>query len=119
MISMDQAPDPTRGKPASGSPFRHAVRESMTILITWVVFCVWVVGASWWLGYRPGPSSGVADGGQKLRLVAGIPAWAFWSVMVPWAAAVGFTLWFCLRGMDRQEEETMAEPLPSREGKSS
>jgi hypothetical protein len=73
-------------------------RELIGILIIWMIFAVWVVGASALTGYRPA--------GEEIDLVVGIPAWVFWSVGVPWLGSNVAIFWFCLRVMKDQSLET-------------
>jgi hypothetical protein len=78
--------------------FVQSRRELVGILIIWLVFAVWVVGASALTGYRPA--------GEEVDLVMGIPAWVFWSVGVPWLGSNVAIFWFCLRVMKDQSLES-------------
>ena len=66
-------------------------REAIVILTAWAVCLVWTVGYCWFAGYGE-PAEG------QLSLVLGMPAWVFWGVALPWAAALLFSvvygLWF-------------------------
>ena len=66
---------------------KHARREGRLILAVWALALVWSVGYGYFAGYnRPaGP----------IPLVLGMPAWVFWSVVVPWALSLLFSIWFC------------------------
>jgi len=78
--------------------FIQSRRELIGILIIWLIFAVWVVGASALTGYRPA--------GEEVDLMMGIPAWVFWSVGVPWLGSNVAIFWFCLRVMKDQSLET-------------
>ncbi len=67
-----------------------ARRELGVVLGFAVTFALWSVGFCALFGYRT-PAEG-----EPLRLVMGMPWWAFWGVMVPWFAAGLFTLWFAM-----------------------
>ena len=79
--------------------FIQSRRELLGILIIWLIFAVWVVGASAVTGYRPI--------GEEVDLVMGIPAWVFWSVGVPWLGSNVAIFWFCLRVMKDQSLESI------------
>ena len=96
----------------------NARRELLVTLIAFVVFGMWVVGVSWWSGREP-----VVDP-NDIRTILGMPAWVFWGVALPWAAANGFTFWFCFRFMandalDDAVEEVLHDPHNSRMERSS
>lgn len=67
-----------------------ARRELGVVLGFAVTFALWSVGFCALFGYQK-PAEG-----EPLRLVMGMPWWAFWGVMVPWLAAGLFTLWFAM-----------------------
>ena len=66
---------------------RHARREALLIMAVWALALVWSVGSGYVLGY--GRDS------QEIRLILGIPAWVFWSVVLPWGVCLAFSVWFC------------------------
>jgi len=66
---------------------RHARREGLLIMVVWAATLVWSVGSGYVLGYH--------RQAEQIRLILGIPAWVFWSVMLPWAACLLFSVWFC------------------------
>lgn len=45
----------------------------------------------------------VEDGPAGLATILGIPAWAFWGIMLPWVASTLLTVWFSLYGMADEE----------------
>ncbi len=71
------------------------------ILITWCVFCAWVI-FSCASGYLSNDGSSteivgdVSPTGSELPTVIGLPAWVFWGIAVPWLFASGFTIWFAI-----------------------
>lgn len=71
--------------------YLHTRRETFFIIAAWIVFCIWVVGVSLMTGYDVDPDT--------MKLVAGMPAWVFWGVALPWLASNIFIVWFCLRFM--------------------
>ncbi len=75
-------PDPT---------FLHTRREAIWILLAWAVFLVWTIGASAWSGY--------GDPTDRVATLLGIPTWVVWGVLVPWTAALVFSIWFSLSYM--------------------
>ncbi len=71
-----------------GRNFLNARFEAALILAAWSVCLVWTVGYS---------GLGAYDSShQHLALILGIPGWVFWGVVVPWVAAVLFSVWFSL-----------------------
>jgi hypothetical protein len=66
---------------------RHARREGLLIMAVWAAALVWSVGGGCLLGYRRDPND--------IGLVFGMPDWIFWSVVLPWAVCLVFSLWFC------------------------
>lgn len=71
--------------------YLHTRRESLFIIAAWVFFGFWVVGVSLLTGYDVDPDT--------MKLVAGMPAWIFWGVALPWLASNIFIVWFCLKFM--------------------
>jgi Protein of unknown function (DUF997) len=66
---------------------RHARREGLIIMALWTVCLVWSVGSGYVLGYHRDST--------QVRLLLGMPAWVFWSVVLPWAFCLAFSVWFC------------------------
>ena len=81
--------------------YLNSLRETFVILIAWVGFCLWVVGYCAWRGYDVEV--------EQMQLVLGMPAWVFWGIAMPWAAANIFSIWFCLQYM-------ADDPLEDNEG---
>jgi hypothetical protein len=86
---------------------QHARREGLLIMAVWAVTLTWSVGSGYLLGYhRPA---------QEIGLILGIPDWIFWSVVLPWATCLAFSVWFCFAfmadddlGQDPEEGEGRA-----------
>jgi hypothetical protein len=70
---------------------RHARREGLLIMAVWGIALLWSVGYSYLHGYN----RAVSD----IRLILGMPDWVFWGIVVPWAACLAFSVWFCFRFM--------------------
>ena len=70
---------------------RHARREGLLIMAVWAAALAWSVGSGYLLGYhRPA---------AEIRLILGMPAWVFYSVVLPWGLCFLFTIWFCFAYM--------------------
>lgn len=83
------SPTPPPGK--EQRLLRHARREGMLIMTVWAVCLVWSVGSGYLLGYN--------RNADDIRLILGMPDWVFWSVVLPWALCLLFSVWFCFRYM--------------------
>ncbi|MFK7846734.1 MAG: DUF997 family protein [Rhodothermales bacterium] len=68
--------------------FLNARREAWLILLAWFVCLIWTVGYSAYAGY--------GTDGTTLTLVAGMPAWIVWGVLLPWFSATVFSVLFAL-----------------------
>lgn len=87
--------------------WRHSRREMVGILLVFVVFLAWTVGASAAWGY--GESA-------RTTIVAGVPAWIWLGVAAPWAAATAATVAFAMMFLrDDDLGEQTAEPDAGRE----
>ena len=69
--------------------FLQARREAVLVLLAFLFWLCWTVGACWRLGYRS-PQ-------EQIELILGFPSWVFWGVLVPWIAATVFSVAFALR----------------------
>lgn len=98
MSREPQSPDADRLDPL----VVHARRETLIILVAFVVCLIWSVSWCYLSGY-PEPADG------QIAKIFGIPAWVFWGVVVPWLAANGFTVWFCLFYMADDSLEPVSE----------
>ncbi len=78
-------------RPPYDPVYLHARREGLVILAVWFSCLLWAVIVAWLWGYR----RPVAEIGT----VWGIPDWAFYAVVMPWAVVDVFTLWFCFAFM--------------------
>jgi hypothetical protein len=70
---------------------RNARREGLLIMAVWAAALIWSVVSGYHLGY----DRSAAD----IRLVLGMPAWVFWSVVLPWGLCLVFSVWFCFAYM--------------------
>ena len=68
--------------------FLNARREAWLILLAWFVCLVWTVGYSAIGGY--------GIDGASIKLIAGLPAWIVWGVLLPWFGATVFSVLFAL-----------------------
>jgi hypothetical protein len=82
---MASTPPPQSGK--EQQLLRHARREGTLIMGVWLAALVWSVGGSYLFGYGRDADS--------IALVLGFPDWVFWNVVVPWAACLAYSVWFC------------------------
>ncbi len=105
MSREPQSPDADRLDPL----VVHARRETLIILVVFAVCLVWSVSWCYLTGY-PEPADG------QIAKMFGIPAWVFWGVVVPWLAANGFTIWFCLFYMADDPLEPASESASGDEG---
>jgi hypothetical protein len=66
---------------------RHARREGLLIMAVWAAAFLWSIGCGYTLGAHRRP--------EEIGLVFGMPAWVFWSVVLPWSLCLAFSVWFC------------------------
>lgn len=66
---------------------RHARREGLVLMVVWALALCWSTAYAFATGYRRTPAD--------MSLVLGMPEWVFWSVVVPWALCLAFSVWFC------------------------
>jgi hypothetical protein len=57
--------------------YRRTRREAVIAGLLWAGFALWVLTASYQLGYR-----------GEYSTTLGMPSWIIWGVLVPWIAAV-------------------------------
>ena len=88
-----------------GHHYEQSKRELRVILVTWALFCFWVVG---YCSLRAYPLVYPDD----LKLVLGMPSWVFWGIALPWCCATAVTILFGLRGMKDQPLENQSTPRP-------
>jgi hypothetical protein len=86
--------------------FLNSRRETLFALITWLVFCIWVVGLCVSRGYDIDPA--------KLETTMGMPSWIFWGVGLPWLMANVVTIWFALKFM---VDDPLEEPATDADSK--
>ena len=88
----DSAIDRASQMPEGGRPGDQALsnsrREAVHILAAWLVCLIWTVGFSGLFGYGDSALVGA---------VLGIPAWVFFGILLPWAGATVFSVWYALR----------------------
>ena len=78
-------PDDSAGK--EQRLLRNARREASLIMALWAATLIWSVTTGYKLGYHQ-PADAVP-------LILGMPAWVFWSVVLPWGVCLLFSIWFC------------------------
>src|SRR5207249_8942518 len=82
--------------------FRHARREAWIVLGVWAVSLVWAVGYCYLYGYQHSADSCVVQWGlvsprtpADFAMIAGMPDWVFFGILVPWLLCTAFTFGFC------------------------
>ena len=68
--------------------YLNSLRETYLILLTWLVFAIWVISYSLSYGYDLDP--------ETFSTVIGIPAWIFWGIGLPWVLAILVTISFAV-----------------------
>jgi hypothetical protein len=100
--------------------FKRTRRESLFLILPWLVCCIWSVGYCYLFGYtthprQPGeitnllPDLSAYDqhGVPALDPLGwGIPAWAFWGIFVPWIISILFSIVYALWIMNDAGDET-------------
>jgi hypothetical protein len=79
--------------------YHNARREAVLVLIIWALALTWTVGYCYLHGYRHAADSwvvraGLAEPEVDAALVAGMPAWVFHGIVVPWLVCLGLTFLF-------------------------
>jgi hypothetical protein len=90
--------------------FERTRRESLFLVIPWLICCVWSVGYCYLFGYTDHPR----QVGEVTNLLPdltaydqrgvptldplgwGIPAWAFWGIFIPWMLSILFSIIYAL-----------------------
>lgn len=107
-------PDPT---------LRQSLREAAFVLVFWLACFLWSVGYCYLYGYSdhprtPGDVSNLTPDlsafdrtVESLRtpLGLGIPDWAMWGVLAPWAACIAITVASCFTWMNRDPEDAPSD----------
>lgn len=83
--------------------YLHARREALLILAAWAACFVWSVTYCTQTGYDVSPES--------LATIWGMPRWIVFGIVVPWAAADLFAVWFCFFYMVDDDLGETAEGL--------
>jgi hypothetical protein len=81
------------------SEYRRSLLESAAVLAVFVAAALWVLVVSLGLGWRSAPPTADGSATTAIRTVLGVPAWAFWGVLLPWGVCAAFTCVFALRGL--------------------
>ena len=68
------------------------LRESVVILIAWVLCCCWVLGYCAVFAY---PSTEGDEATAVAGTTLGFPSWVVWGIAVPWVVTNVFTIVFC------------------------
>ena len=97
---MHNPPEPIRKEQQL---LRNARKEGLIIMVLWALCLTWSVGCAYLMGYnRPA---------KEIQLILGMPSWVFYSVVLPWAVCLLFSIWFCFfymadddLGQDPEEE---------------
>ena len=89
--------------------FLQSRRELIGILLIWLVFAAWVLGAAYFLAY--------AEPEGEVPLVLGMPAWVFWAVGVPWLGANIVIIAFCMGFMKDQSLDGADDPAMGTDSK--
>ena len=71
-----------------GESFRQASRESVVIVLGWLVFLIWTATVC--------ASGGGETDGERIATLMGLPRWVVFGVALPWLAACGFTFLFTM-----------------------
>lgn len=80
-------------------------REALIVLVLWIAAMLHSVLFSWYYGY-PGSFDGIKA--EEIKLVWGVPFWAFWGVIVPWIACSVLSILFASFCM---KDEPLGEDL--------
>ncbi len=83
----------------------HAYRETVVILVVWLLGIAWTVGYCAMTGYNVPP--------EQIQITLGMPNWIFWGVLVPWVLVILFTIWFGLFYIADDELAQGQHNLPS------
>jgi hypothetical protein len=84
--------------------YLNSLRETFLILLTWIVFAIWVLSYSLSYGYNLHPDT--------FSTVLGIPEWIFWGIGLPWIFAMLITIGFAVFIVkDDQLEENEEVPI--------
>ncbi len=72
---------------ALDASFRQSRKEMWVILAAWGVFLLWT-------GIGSAVLSASSTKPSLIPLIAGIPKWVAFGVVIPWVCALGFIIWF-------------------------
>lgn len=89
----DYEPDPV---------FVNSLRETVVIILLFLVFMFWTVCVSFWMGHE---STYLTADAKDLSLVWGMPSWVFYGVMLPWLVVNLIGIWFCFVFMKNDDLE--------------
>lgn len=96
-------PNPKQPPEKEQQLLRHARREGLLIMAVWAACLIWSMAVGYFMGYRRSAA--------EMSLILGMPDWVFWSIVLPWALCLAFSVWFCFvfmadddLGQDQDEE---------------
>lgn len=95
---MTSEPDRESQKAAYSRSYSSSRREALLILLAWAILLLWTVGYS--------SNAGQVEENQELVTVLGLPEWVFWGVLIPWIAALVFSIGFALFLMEDDDHDT-------------
>lgn len=89
---------------------RSSRRELKVVIGFALFFAIWSVGYCALNAYDK-PAQG-----ESIRLVMGMPSWVFWGVILPWAVAALFTVWFAIFFMKDHQLDDHVESEDLKQG---
>jgi phosphatidylserine synthase len=95
---MEQSATPSNEDPVVQS----SRREAIVVAVIWLTAMIYCVGYCYRFGYN--------RSAQTLTFVWGVPDWAFWGVVVPWAAFTLVAFWLASVFMRDEDFERDCEP---------
>lgn len=92
--------------------YLNSLREAITIIVLFAAFFLWSIFVCYNYGYlSPGEQR------SEIRMVWGMPSWAFWGIALPWLVVDVVAVWFCFSYMktddlgEAHEGEDLAEQI--------
>jgi fatty acid desaturase len=80
-------------------------REAIVVLLVFFAFSAYVLPVCYLMGSTP--TEGETP---PLSMIAGLPAWVVWGILLPWIAANVVTAWFCFFYMKNEPLSSESEP---------
>lgn len=87
----DYEPDPV---------FVNSLRETVVIISLFLLFLLWTVAVSFYLGAE---QTFLSQDGKPLSLVWGMPNWVFYGIFLPWMIVNLIGIWFCFGFMKNDD----------------